>query len=41
MNHLVRLIESIVFGSRFLIIPFLFGLIVGLAALIFKFAQPI
>jgi uncharacterized protein (TIGR00645 family) len=37
MNHLIRVIESIVFGSRFLIIPFLFGLIVGLAALIFKF----
>jgi uncharacterized protein (TIGR00645 family) len=37
MNHIIRLIESIVFGSRFLIIPFLFGLIVGLAALIFKF----
>jgi uncharacterized protein (TIGR00645 family) len=38
MNHVVRLIESIVFGSRFLIIPFLLGLIVGLAALIYKFA---
>jgi uncharacterized protein (TIGR00645 family) len=37
MNHIIRLIESIVFGSRFLIIPFLLGLIVGLAALIFKF----
>jgi uncharacterized protein (TIGR00645 family) len=37
MNNVVRLVESIVFGSRFLIIPFLFGLIVGLAALIFKF----
>src|ERR1700739_893251 len=39
MNHIVRLIESIVFGSRFLIIPFLFGLIVGVAALIYKFAM--
>jgi uncharacterized protein (TIGR00645 family) len=38
MNPIVRLIESIVFGSRFLIVPFLFGLIVGLAALIYKFA---
>jgi uncharacterized protein (TIGR00645 family) len=37
MNYVVRLIESIVFGSRFLIIPFLLGLIVGLAALIYKF----
>jgi uncharacterized protein (TIGR00645 family) len=37
MNHIVRVIESIVFSSRFLIIPFLLGLIVGLAALIFKF----
>ncbi len=37
MNHIVRLIETIVFASRFLIIPFLLGLIVGLAALIFKF----
>jgi uncharacterized protein (TIGR00645 family) len=37
MNHIVRVIESIVYGSRFLIIPFLLGLIVGLAALIFKF----
>jgi uncharacterized protein (TIGR00645 family) len=37
MNHIIRLIESIVFGSRFLIVPFLFGLIVGLAALIYKF----
>jgi uncharacterized protein (TIGR00645 family) len=39
MNHVVRLIESIVFGSRFLIIPFLLGLIVGLAALIYKFGM--
>jgi uncharacterized protein (TIGR00645 family) len=32
-----RLIASIIFGSRFLIVPFLLGLIVGLAALIYKF----
>jgi uncharacterized protein (TIGR00645 family) len=38
MNQIVRVIETIVFGSRFLIVPFLLGLIVGLAALIFKFA---
>jgi uncharacterized protein (TIGR00645 family) len=39
MNHIVRFIETIVFASRFLIIPFLLGLIVGLAALIFKFGM--
>jgi uncharacterized protein (TIGR00645 family) len=38
MNHLVRVIEAAVFGSRFLIVPFLLGLIVGLSALILKFA---
>jgi uncharacterized protein (TIGR00645 family) len=38
MNDIGRLIEAIVFGSRFLIIPFLLGLIVGLAALVYKFA---
>jgi uncharacterized protein (TIGR00645 family) len=37
MNAIVRFIETVVFASRFLIIPFLLGLIVGLAALIFKF----
>ena len=37
MNNIVRFIETIVFGSRFLIVPFLLGLIVGLAVLIFKF----
>jgi uncharacterized protein (TIGR00645 family) len=37
MNHIVRIIETIVFGSRLLIIPFLLGLILGLAALIFYF----
>src|SRR5262249_54317749 len=38
MNQLARLIELIVFGSRCLVWPFLLGLIVGLAPLIFKFA---
>jgi uncharacterized protein (TIGR00645 family) len=37
MSHIVRVIESIVFSSRFPIIPFLLGPIVGLAALIFEF----
>jgi uncharacterized protein (TIGR00645 family) len=37
MNQIARIIELIVFGSRWLVVPFLFGLIVGLAALIFKF----
>jgi uncharacterized protein (TIGR00645 family) len=38
MNNIVRVVETIVFGSRYLIIPFLLGLIAGLAALIVKFA---
>src|SRR5258708_26280912 len=37
MNLIARWIERIVFSSRWLVVPFLFGLIVGLAALIFKF----
>src|SRR5215468_3087806 len=37
MNQVARWIERIVFGSRWLVVPFLFGLIAGLAALIFKF----
>src|SRR5260221_4157431 len=37
MNPIARWIERIVFSSRWLVVPFLFGLIVGLAALIFKF----
>ncbi|HLK81880.1 MAG TPA: YqhA family protein [Xanthobacteraceae bacterium] len=39
MNKIARLIELIAFGSRWLVVPFLFGLIAGLAALIFKFAM--
>ncbi len=37
MQWVARTIEAIVFGSRLLVVPFLFGLIVGLAALIVKF----
>jgi uncharacterized protein (TIGR00645 family) len=39
MNQIARLIELIAFSSRWLVVPFLFGLIAGLAALIFKFAM--
>jgi uncharacterized protein (TIGR00645 family) len=39
MNQIARWIERIVFGSRWLVVPFLFGLIAGLAALIFKFGM--
>jgi uncharacterized protein (TIGR00645 family) len=38
MNQIARWIELVTFGSRWLVVPFLLGLIVGLAALIFKFA---
>jgi uncharacterized protein (TIGR00645 family) len=38
MNQIVRWIELVAFSSRWLVLPFLLGLIVGLAALIFKFA---
>jgi uncharacterized protein (TIGR00645 family) len=37
MKQIARFIELIVFGSRWLVVPFLFGLIIGLAALIIKF----
>jgi uncharacterized protein (TIGR00645 family) len=37
MNHIARWIELVAFSSRYLVVPFLLGLIVGLAALIFKF----
>ena len=37
MNHIARWIELVVFSSRWLVVPFLLGLIVGLAALIVKF----
>jgi uncharacterized protein (TIGR00645 family) len=37
MKQIARVIELIVFGSRWLVVPFLFGLIAGLLVLIFKF----
>lgn len=37
MKSLLRWIELAIFGSRWLVTPFLLGLIVGLAALLFKF----
>jgi uncharacterized protein (TIGR00645 family) len=38
MNQIARWIELVTFSSRWLVVPFLLGLMVGLAALIFKFA---
>jgi uncharacterized protein (TIGR00645 family) len=38
MNQIARWIEIVTFSSRWLVVPFLLGLIVGLATLIFKFA---
>jgi uncharacterized protein (TIGR00645 family) len=38
MKPIIRLIELIIFASRWLVAPFLFGLIAGLVVLIFKFA---
>jgi uncharacterized protein (TIGR00645 family) len=37
MNQIARWIKLVVFSSRWLVVPFLLGLMVGLAALIFKF----
>jgi uncharacterized protein (TIGR00645 family) len=37
LKQIERTIKLIIFGSRWLVAPFLLGLIVGLAALIFKF----
>ncbi len=37
MKSITHWIELIVFSSRWLVAPFLFGLIVGLAALLYKF----
>jgi uncharacterized protein (TIGR00645 family) len=37
MNQIARWIELVVFSSRWLVVPFLLGLFVGLAVLIFKF----
>jgi uncharacterized protein (TIGR00645 family) len=38
MDWIKRSVEAVVFGSRWLVAPFLLGLIVGLAALLYKFA---
>jgi len=37
MNRIQRGVEAIVFNSRWLVAPFLFGLVIGLAALLVKF----
>lgn len=37
MNRVERAIEAMIFSSRWLAAPFLFGLIIGLAALLYKF----
>jgi uncharacterized protein (TIGR00645 family) len=37
MNRIARLIELVIFGSRWLVVPFLLGLIVGLVAVLYKF----
>jgi uncharacterized protein (TIGR00645 family) len=37
MKWVERVVETVVFNSRWLVAPFLFGLIIGLAALVFKF----
>jgi uncharacterized protein (TIGR00645 family) len=37
MDAIKRGIEAIIFNSRWLVVPFLFGLIVGLATLLYKF----
>ena len=37
MNRIERGIQAIIFGSRWLVLPFLLGLIAGLAALVYKF----
>jgi uncharacterized protein (TIGR00645 family) len=38
MNRIERGLEAIVFNSRWLVAPFLLGLIVGLMAMVYKFA---
>jgi uncharacterized protein (TIGR00645 family) len=37
MQRVAHLLETIVFSSRWLVAPFLLGLVIGLAALVFKF----
>jgi uncharacterized protein (TIGR00645 family) len=38
MMRIQRALEAIIFNSRWLVAPFLLGLIIGLAALLYKFA---
>jgi uncharacterized protein (TIGR00645 family) len=38
MNLVMRAIEAVIFNSRWLLAPFLLGMIVGLAALLYTFA---
>ena len=37
MQRMTRFVEAIIFNSRWLVAPFLLGLVIGLAALAFKF----
>ena len=37
MNRIARILEAVVFSGRWLVMPFLLGLIIGLAALVYKF----
>ena len=37
MNWILRAFEFIIFNSRWLVVPFLLGMIVGLAALLYTF----
>ena len=37
MNRIERAVEAVVFNSRWLVVPFLLGLIIGLAAVVYKF----
>ena len=38
MNRIERAFEAFVFSSRWLVAPFLVGLVIGLAAMVYKFA---
>jgi uncharacterized protein (TIGR00645 family) len=37
MNRIERVVETIIFNSRWLVVPFLLGLILGLIAVVYKF----
>lgn len=37
MSRIQRAVETIIYNSRWLVVPFLLGLVVGLAALVYKF----